>query len=149
MPKKPKLIFQICQKLSRGLFMVVLSLRRHSSCDENRGRASRHCNAQNVLVDSGVHDYSERISQRRSTLEPCRSNVELSGYRSRIVVYDDDNRLARGHSRISVLLAGNIKVEQRTAPQGFVLGAKTGERSQMLECRFFSGSAIFFLESAT
>src|SRR6266536_5454147 len=122
-PRNPKLIFQICQKLNRGFCIGPLLTRasRRSSPNEDTGRPGWQAH----LELTGFHEHiarrSEPVGERRTIRETHGRNIELDCRRPVVVVERYDHRCALSPAGVRILLVRNVETNQLAATQWFQL----------------------------
>src|ERR1700752_2053090 len=132
-------MFQICQKLRRGLFImnVTFHLPRNEYCPGASG--DRH--GSNGPVKVYISGYAKLVVQCRPAGYPCGSGVKLQRNRFAVVVNHDDRGLSISHPGIDVLLLCRKKIDLRSPPQRLQLGAQPAQSLNVREHRLLIGSA--------
>src|ERR1041385_3666391 len=121
MPRNPKLMFQICQKLKRGLFMkdsfdrIYMMVQRHCSCI-NCDRTPRKCCAKVAANYIQGRAFTQTVVQCLPESKMGARQVELDFCRFIVVIEDYDNCVVASHTRVGVLLLGNVEINERASP---------------------------------
>src|SRR6185295_503974 len=137
MPRKPKLIFQICQKLKRGLFIAKVApfsrLYLISFHRDHARRARRQRNAQHRSLQANLARRAQTVNETRIGSDAYRRGVELNRLILPGVVKDDDDRIGRRRARKRIMLIVYAERQQLAAPQWRKLAAQLDDAAQVIE----------------
>src|ERR1041385_8961361 len=100
-------MFQICQKLKRGLF---ISAPMNLVTGEDRCRTFRKTHLQLAVVDRYVFADAELIADRLPVSQRETRNIEFNLRRLGVVVDYDHRRAASRQPPVRVLLLGYVKI---------------------------------------